>query len=319
MAMDLYQRLGVARGAGEAEIKKAYRSLAKQLHPDRNKDNPKAAERFSQITQAYDLLSDADKRARYDRGELDEDGNPKMSGFGGGGFGGAGGNPFGGGGFRPGAGGRPNFEDAQTADLGDIFEGLFNRGGAAGGPAGGGFGGARRPPAKGSDVGYRLNVPFTDAATLKDQRVTLSGARTIDVKLPAGLEDGAKIRLAGQGDPGPAGPGDAIVTIQVAPHRFFRRDGDDVRLDLPVTLKEAVLGGKARVPTADGPVTLTVPPGSSSGKVLRLKGRGWTRRDGTRGDQLVTLAVDVPAGDAALQAFVSGWSGGGDPRAAMGV
>ena len=315
MAMDLYQRLGIARGATEPEIKKAYRSLAKQLHPDRNTDNPKAAERFSQVTQAYDLLSDADKRARYDRGEIDEDGNPKMpSGFGGGGFGG-------GGGFRPGggAGGRPNFEDAATADLGDIFEGLFNRGGN-----GGGFGGARRPPPppppqKGGDVGYRLSVPFVDAATLADQRVTLAGGRSIDIKLPPGLDDGTKIRLAGQGEPGPAGAGAAIITIEIASHFFFRREGDDIRLDLPVTLNEAALGGKVRVPTVDGAVVLTVPKGASSGKVLRLRGKGFTRRDGTRGDQLVTLAVDVPAGDAELETFLANWKGGGNPRASLGV
>ena len=320
MAMDLYQRLGVARGATEAEIKKAYRSLAKQLHPDRNKDNPKAADRFAQVTAAYDLLSDADKRARYDRGEIDEDGNPKMP------FG------FGGAGPRPGGragGGRPNFEDAATADLGDIFEGLFNRGGAPGGGGfgggfgGGGFGGggARRPPppAKGADVAYRLSVPFTDAATLADQRVTLAGGKSIDLKLPPGLEDGSKIRLAGQGDAGPAGPGDAIVTLEIAPHRFYRRDGDDIRMDLPVTLGEAVAGGKVRVPTVDGTVAMTVPKGSTSGKVLRLKGKGFTRKDGTRGDQLATLMVDVPAGDAALEAFVAGWKGGGNPRAALGV
>jgi DnaJ-class molecular chaperone len=316
MAMDLYQRLGVARGATEPEIKKAYRSLAKQLHPDRNRDNPKAAERFAQVTAAYDLLSDADKRARYDRGEIDEDGNPKMPfGFGGGSRGGP----------RPGAGGRPSFEDAATADLGDIFEGLYNRGGGAGGPGGAGFGGAgfgggRRPPsAKGSDVGYRLAVPFADAARLADQRVTLAGGKSLDLKLPPGLEDGAKIRLSGQGDPGPAGAGDAIITIEIAPHRFYRRDGDDIRLDLPVTLNEAVLGGKVRVPTVEGAVMLTVPGGSTSGKVLRLKGRGFTRKDGTRGDQLVTLMVDVPAGDAALEAFLGSWTGGGNPRAGLGV
>ena len=313
--MDLYQRLGIARGASEAEIKKAYRSLAKQLHPDRNTDNPNAAERFSQITSAYDLLSDADKRARYDRGEIDEDGNPKMP-FG---FGGAG--PRGGG--RPGAGGRPNFEDAATADLGDIFEGLFNRGGAGGGGGfgGGGFGGGARraPPQKGSDVGYRLSVPFADAARLAEQRVTLAGGKSIDLKLPPGLEDGAKIRLAGQGDAGPAGAGDAIITIEIAPHRFYRREGDDIRLDLPVTLAEAVLGGKVRVPTVEGTVALTVPKGSSSGKVLRLKGRGFSKKDGTRGDQLVTLMIDAPAGDAALEAFVADWKGGGNPRAGLGV
>jgi len=162
-------------------------------------------------------------------------------------------------------------------------------------------------------------VPFADAARLADQRVTLAGGKSLDLKLPPGLEDGAKIRLSGQGDPGPAGAGDAIITIEIAPHRFYRRDGDDIRLDLPVTLNEAVLGGKVRVPTVEGAVMLTVPKGSTSGKVLRLKGRGFTRKDGTRGDQLVTLMVDVPAGDAALEAFLAGWTGGGNPRAGLGV
>src|SRR5574338_425012 len=159
MALDLYQRLGLKRGASEAEIKKAYRSLAKQLHPDRNKDNPKAAERFAQVTAAYDLLSDKDKRAQYDRGEIDEDGNPKMP-FGAGGFGG-GGRPGGGGGFEGFQGG---FAGAETADLSDLFEGLFGGGGRRGG---GGFGGFRqRAPQKGADIAYRLTVPFVDAATL---------------------------------------------------------------------------------------------------------------------------------------------------------
>ena len=311
--MDLYQRLGVKRGATEPEIKKAYRSLAKQLHPDRNKDNPKAAERFSQITHAYDLLSDKDKRARYDRGEIDEDGNPK-SPFGGGGFGGR---PGGFEGFPPGGG----FEGGNTADLSDLFEGLF--GGATGARrshpgAGAGFGRGRAPQ-KGADVAYRLKVPFVEAATLEPQRVTLGSGRTIDLKLPKGLEDGARIRLAGQGQEGPGGRGDAIVTIEIAPHPFYVREGDNIRLSLPVTLKEAVLGAKIKVPTPDGAVMLTVPKGSSSGKVLRLKGRGFTAKDGHRGDQLVQLAIDLPASDAELEKFAGEWTGGGNPRAALGV
>src|SRR5262245_52569986 len=206
--MELYQQRGVNRGASEAEIKKAYRSLAKQLHPDRNKDNPKAAERFAQVTRAYDLLSDKGKRAQYDRGEIDEDGNPRMP-FGGG-FGGSGAGP------RPGTGGGgfdgfPGGFSADTADLSDLFEGLFGGGsarrGAGGGGAFGGFGRAR-PPQKGADVAYRLKVSFTDAACLKDQRVTLSGGKTIDLKLPKGVEDGTKIRLSGQGEEGPGGRGD---------------------------------------------------------------------------------------------------------------
>ena len=323
--MDLYQRLGVKRGATEPEIKKAYRSLAKQLHPDRNTDNPKAAERFSQITHAYDLLSDKDKRARYDRGEIDEDGNPK-SPFGSGGVGGAGyAGHAGSGGF----GGRPSgyegfpgggFEGGNTADLSDLFEGLF--GGATGGrrPGGSGAGfGRSRAPQKGADVAYRLKVPFVDAATLQPQRVTLGSGRTIDLKLPKGVEDGARIRLAGQGQEGPGGRGDAIVTIEIAPHAFFVREGDNIRLTLPVSLKEAVLGAKVKVPTPDGAVMLTVPKGSSSGKLLRLKGRGFTAKNGVRGDQLVQLAVDLPAGDADLERFAADWTGGGNPRADLGV
>jgi DnaJ-class molecular chaperone len=317
MALDLYQRLGVKRGASEAEIKKAYRSLAKQLHPDRNKDKPDAARRFGEVTQAYDLLSDKDKRARYDRGEIDEDGNPKMP-FGGG---------FGGysnaGGPQPGAG-AGGFEDfsfaADSADLSDLFEGLF--GGATRSRGGGGFQGfgrKGRAPQKGADVAYRLSVPFIDAVALKPQRIKLGDGKTIDLKLPKGIEDGTKIRLTGKGEDGAGGRGDAIVTVELAPHRFFKRDGNDIRLELPVTLKEAVLGAKVKVPTPEGDVMLTVPKGTSSGKVLRLKGRGFAGKDGKRGDQLVTVEVDVPADDPALQQFAEQWDGGGNPRASLGV
>ena len=315
MALDLYQRLGLKRGASEAEIKKAYRSLAKQLHPDRNKDKPDAAKRFSEVTHAYDLLSDKDKRARYDRGEIDEDGNPKM--------------PFGGGfggytsrGPQPGGAGFENFNfgGADGADISDLFEGLF--GGAAGRNAGGPFGGFRqrsRAPQKGADVSYRLKVPFIDAVAKKPQRITLGDGKTIDLKLPNGLDDGTRIRLAGKGQDGPAGRGDAFVTIEIEPHRFFTREGNNVRLTLPITLKEAVLGAKVKVPTPEGPVMLTVPRGTSSGKVLRLKGRGFTAKDGKRGDQLVTAEIDVPADNAELQGFAEGWSGGGNPRDVLGV
>ena len=318
MALDLYQRLGLKRGASEAEIKKAYRSLAKQLHPDRNKDNPRAAERFTQVTAAYDLLSDKDKRARYDRGEIDEDGNPKM--------------PFGGGfgGYSQGAGPRPgaasegfenfNFGGADAADLSDLFEGLFGAGQARG-RGGGPFGGFRQraAPQKGADVAYRLKVSFDDAVALKPQRITLADGKTIDLKLPHGLEDGTKIRLAGKGQEGPGGRGDAIVTIEIGAHRFFRREGTNIRIDLPVTLKEAVLGAKVKVPTPEGPVMLTIPKGTSSGKVLRLKGRGFTARDGKRGDQLVAIEIEVPQNDSALQQFAESWDAGGNPRASLGV
>ena len=317
--MDLYQRLGIKRGASEAEVKKAYRSLAKQLHPDRNQDNPKAAERFNQITQAYDILSDKDKRARYDRGEIDDEGNPKFGGFGGGGSGGGG---FGGSaGPRPGQGGGfEGFDQAATADLSDLFEGLFagSRGGRRASP-GGGFGNRGRAPQKGPDVQYRLKVPFLDAATLAPQRVTLAAGKAIDVKLPKGVEEGSKIRLAGQGQPGPGGTGDAIIAIEIAAHPHFARDGKDIRLSLPISLKEAVLGAKVKAPTPEGPVMLTVPKGASSGKVLRIKGRGFTDKAGKRGDLLVSLAIDIPAGDAALETFAADWDGGGNPRSSLGV
>ena len=311
MMADPYQTLGVARSAAEADIKKAYRKLAKELHPDRNKDNPKAAERFSQVTNAYDLLSDKDKRARFDRGEIDGDGNPAA--------------PFGYGGQRPGAAGaqRGGFSSSgfefggDNAEMGDIFEGLFGGRGSGGGGFTSGFG--RRPAAKGATISYTLQVPLVDAATLGPQRVTLGDGKTIDLKLPAGVETGTQMKLTGKGEAGPGGAGDALVTIEVQPHRFFTRDGDDVRVDLPITLREAVLGGSVRAPTVEKPVMLTIPKGTTSGRTLRLKGKGFHKKSGGRGDQLVTLIIDIPAEDAALATFVEGWADGGNPRASMGV
>lgn len=291
---DPYSTLGVPRSASEAEIKSAYRKLAKELHPDKNKDNPAATERFSIVTRAYDLLNDKDKRARFDRGEIDVDGNPR--GPFGGGMGG-GGSPFGGG--QQGFGG-------EEVDLGDLFEGLF--GGRAGARGGGGFG--RRPappPRRGSNIGYNLKVPFAAAATLAPQRITLGDGKTIDLKLPAGVEDGTQMRLKGKGEPGAGGPGDALVTITVDSHAFYTRTGDDIRLDLPITLDEAVNGAKIKAPTVDGPVMLTVAPGSGSGKVLRLKGRGFSTKAGGRGDQLVTLQIQLPEDLTDLTARLQGW------------
>jgi len=315
---DPYQTLGVPRGAAEADIKKAYRKLAKELHPDRNTDNPKAAERFSKVTQAYDLLTDKDKRARFDRGEIDGDGNPAGFGFN------PGPRPGGGtGGFRS-----ENFDfGGEGADMSDIFEGLFGGGGgprgrgAPGGGGGfqGGFGGFGRQAPKGANTSYRLPVPFTDAATLAPQRVTLADGRTLDLKLPAGVETGTQMRLAGRGEEGPGGTGDALVTIEVQGHRFFTRDGDDIRLDLPVTLTEAVLGAQVRAPTAERPVMLTIPAGTTSGRTLRLKGKGFHKKGGGRGDQLVTLIVDLPRDDAALRQFAENWTPPGNPRGPMGV
>ncbi len=316
--MDLYQKLGVARNADEATIKKAYRSLAKQLHPDKNKDNPRAADRFADVTSAYDLLSDKDKRARYDRGEIDEAGNPKAP-FGFGGGQGAGGGPF-----RGARGGPAGFDAGGpqgTGDFSDIFDSLFGaqRGG---GPHPFGAGAGPRPrPARGADIAYRLAVPFEEAAALKPQRVTLAGGKAIDLKITADAVNGAAMRLAGQGEAGAGGQGDATVTVEVKPHRFFTRDGDDVRLDLPVRLDEAVLGASVKVPTPDGAVMLKVPAGASSGKVFRVPAKGFHGKDGKRGDLLVTLAVDLPPDDAALKAFAEGWESdrGRNPRAALEV
>jgi DnaJ-class molecular chaperone len=310
---DPYTILGVARSASEKDIKSAYRKLAKELHPDRNRDNPKAAEKFGEVTAAYDLLSDKDKRARFDRGEIDADGNPTM-GFGGGGPGGG----FGGGsqrGFR--ADGFEGFGQ-EGIDLGDIFEGLFGgRGGFAGGAGPGG--GRTRAAPKGANVQYKLGVSLPDAACRATQRITLADGKTIDLKLPAGVEDGTQMRLAGKGEAGPGGAGDALVTIKLQPHAFYRRDGDNLRLDLPISLDEAVGGAKVKVPTAEGPVMLSVAPGSSSGKVLRLKGRGFSRKDGTRGDQLVTLEVQLPEGDEDLARRLEGWRDSRNLRARLGV
>ena len=308
MAKDPYSILGVSRGASEKEIKSAYRKLAKQLHPDANKDNPKAADRFSEVTAAYDLLSDKDKRALVERGEIDMDGNPRGFGFGGGPGGGQRG-------FQ--SDGFEGFGGAEGVDLGDIFEGLFGgRGGA--GMGGMGARGRTRAAPRGANVQYRLSISLTDAATLADQRITLADGKTIDLKLPKGVEEGTQMRLSGKGQPGPGGPGDGLVTIHIQPHPFFTRSGDDLRIDLPITLDEAVNGAKVKVPTAGGAVMLSVPPNSSSGKVLRLKGKGFTRKDGSRGDQLINLQISLPEADEDLAQRLEGWRDTRDVRARMG-
>lgn len=326
---DPYGILGIPRTASEADIKSAYRKLAKELHPDRNKDNPKAAEKFSDVTRAYDLLSDKAKRAQFDRGEIDGDGNPA--------------NPFAGmggrGGFRPGGtygagpGGAPGAGDfggfgADDIDLGDLFEGLF--GGKARqqqAPPRRGFGRPPPPPPKrGADIQYRLAVPFVEAAAGRDQRITLADGKAINLKLPAGVEDGTMMRLKDKGHPGPGGNGDGIVMVEVGSHPFFRREGDNIRMDLPITLDEAVRGAKVKCPTVDGAVMLTIKPGTSGGTVLRLAGKGWTRKNGKladgkpeRGDQLVTLEIQLPEDLAALEQRLDGWIDPARPREKFGL
>jgi len=318
---DPYAILGVPRTASEKDIKSAYRKLAKKLHPDRNTDNPKAAEKFSQATNAYDLLSDKDQRARFDRGEIDAEGNPAHP------FGGMGGG-FGGGG---GSGGQRQYrpEDFQgfgtdDSDLGDIFEGLFGGGGGQKARTGGSPFGRRQqrpqpPRQKGADIAYRLKVPFVDAAASRDQRITLSDGKTIDLKLPAGVEDGTQMRLKGKGERGPGGSGDGIVTIAVETHAFFEREGNNVRLDLPLTLSEAVRGAKVKVPTVDGPVMLTIKPGMSGGTVMRLTGKGFTGKNGKRGDQLVKLQIALPDDASELTDALGDWQDISNPREKFGV
>ncbi len=274
-----YSILGVSKGADAKAIKSAYRKLAKELHPDKHPDNPQAADKFSEVTRAYDLLSDAGKRAQYDRGEIDENGQPR--GFGGGGFGGGAAGP-----------GGANFDFGSSGiDLGDIFDGLFGGGGAQARP---GPRPQQGPPPKGANIAYEHLVSFTDAATLTPQRIILRDGKTVEFKLPKGVVAGQQIRIPGKGQPGLGGNGDAMVTLKIGKHPHFVRDGDHVRIDLPISLKEAVVGGKVKVPTVDGAVMLTVPPKTNSGATMRIKGRGFSGKAGERGDQLVTLMIHLP-------------------------
>ncbi|MFU7527172.1 DnaJ C-terminal domain-containing protein [Qipengyuania sp. ASV99] len=333
---DPYQTLGVPRTASEKEIKSAYRKLAKELHPDRNKDNPKASEKFSDATKAYDLLSDRDKRAQFDRGEIDGEGNPANPFAGMGAGRGFGRNAYGGAG-RPGAGGYRDQEfggfGADEMDLGDLFEGLFGgRARQQEPPRPRGFGQRPPPPPprRGADIQYRLAVPFVEAASGRDQRITLADGKAINLKLPAGVEDGTQMRLKDKGHTGPGGHGDGIVMVEIAPHPFFRRDGDNIRMDLPITLDEAVNGGKIKCPTVDGPVMLTLKPGVSGGTVMRLSGKGWTRKPGAgsaaakgagpaRGDQLVTLEIQMPVDIGALKEKLGDWTDPARPREKFGL
>ena len=260
---DPYSILGVSKGADEKAIKSAYRKLATEWHHDKNKYNPKASERFSEMTQAYDFLSDPKKRGQFDRGEIDENGQPRF----------AGGNPFGGGGYSQGGPGGGNFDFGSGGiDLGDIFDGLF---GGGGGRPGAGPRPQQAPPPKGANIAYEHLVSFTDAATLAPQRITLGDGKTVEFKLPAGLVAGQQIRIPGRGQPGLGGNGDAMVTLKLGNHPVLAPDGDHTRIDLPISIKEAVDGGKLKVPTVDGAVMPPVPPRPNSGAVTRLNGSGF--------------------------------------------
>jgi DnaJ-class molecular chaperone len=306
---DPYTTLGVSKSASADEIKKAFRRQAKKFHPDQNKD-AKAQDKFAEVNQAYEILGDDAKRGQFDRGEIDGDGKPRFAGFEG--FGGgarragaggfdfeAGGNPFGRGGFR-GQGG--------TVDPSDFFADLFGNGGR------GGRAGASASPPKGEDVKADISVSLTDAVHGAQARVTLPTGRTLDIKVPAGMEDGKSIRLKGQGQPSPMGgpPGDALVTVHIARHKLFHVEGRDLRLDLPVTLYEAVLGAKVEVPTLDGAIELTLPAGARNGRTLRLRGKGLPAGNGqAAGDLLITPRITLPEGhDEALEALMREWQAG---------
>ncbi len=302
---DPYEVLGVSKGANEADVKSAYRRLAKKLHPDANKHDPKAASRFAELNAAYEIVGDGDKRKAFDRGEIDAEGKPRFQGFegfgaqpGGGAHGPGGAHfesfSFGPDGFRRSAGGA-GAGAGGGAGFEDLLRGMF--GGRSG--AGRGFGtqfetedfGAS---AGGQDLHASLTITLGDAAKGTKTRVHLPTGKDVEVKIPAGIASGQQIRLKGQGWPSATGrAGDALITINVAPHPLFKPDGADLRLELPITLYEAVLGGKVRVPTLDGAVELAIPAGTNSGRTFRLKGKGLKAKSGA-GDLLATVRVVLP-------------------------
>jgi len=301
VAKDPYKLLGVNKGASDKDIKKAYRALAKKWHPDKNPDNKKAAERFKEISAANTLLSDKDLRAQYDSGGIDASGQQQHPFAGRGGPGGG----MGGGWFR-------NASGAQmSGDMSDLFASLFGMqmGGGRGGPQ---FRRPTPPPQKGADVRYSLAISLPESVRGVTKQVRIGGGGQLKIKIPEGVNDGTTLRLRAKGQPGINGgpPGDAKVTIGVKSHKYLRRDGNNLRMDLPITLQEAVLGAKVKVPTPKGNVTLSVGPGSSSGKVLRLKGKGVKS-----GDLLVRLMIILPEkmGED-LKTCVDSWENQPDPR-----
>ena len=296
MAEDPYKELGVSRGATADELRKAFRKLAKQYHPDANPGNKSAEERFKRVSGAFDLLGDPDKRKKFDAGEIDADGRETVRGFQGGGspFGQSG--PGGGGGFRG--------AEFEGADLSDIFGEMFgSRGGA--GRGGGGFGGFNQ---RGQDTRAKLEIDLEEAIAGGKKRIAFSDGRTIEVSIPKGAIEGQMLRLKGQGAPGRSGPGDAIIELSLKPHPLYRNEGASLVMDLPVSVPDAVLGGKVQAPTPDGPVTLSIPAGSNSGSTLRLKGRGQFDARGKRGDLLARIVVTLPdAPDAELKKIAETW------------
>jgi DnaJ-class molecular chaperone len=301
LAKDPYAELSLPRSATADEVRKAFRKLAKQYHPDANPGNDAAEERFKRISAAFDILGDPIKRAKFDKGEIDAEGRETYGGHGGG----RGGNPFGAGGaprghgFGGGAGAQ--FEDV---DLSDILGGMFGGGGQRRGFSN--FDNVQ--PTRGADVRAKLEIDLEDAILGGKRRLTLHDGRTIEVTVPKGASDGQTLRLKGQGQGGRGGPGDAMIELGIRPHPIYRREGDALVMDVPVSVPDAVLGGKVTAPTPDGPVSLSVPKAANSGQTLRLKGRGMPDGKGKRGDLLARLVITLPdEPDEALIAIAEQW------------
>lgn len=306
---DPYEVLGVQRGASAAAIKSAYRKLAKKHHPDNNRDDPKAAARFSEVNTANEILGDEDKRKQFDRGEIDAEGKPRFQGF------------PGGGGSRAGAAGRggaqgfPGGGGMGGGGFEDILNSMF--GGAQARARGGGMGGGAQTfdfdtggfAAPDLDLNVAMTVTLEESVKGAEKRVRLPSGKELNVKIPAGVTEGQQIRLKGQGESAPNHrPGDLMITVSVAPHAFFKIDGRDLRVDLPITLYEAVLGAKVRAPTVGGAVELSIPKNTSSGRSFRLKGKGLPKAEGGNGDLYFTIRIMLPDGnDAELEALMTKW------------
>jgi DnaJ-class molecular chaperone len=305
---DPYEVLGVPRGASAAAIKSAYRKLAKKHHPDANKNDPKSAARFSELNSANEIIGDEEKRKQFDRGEIDADGKPRFQGFPGGDPRGRGTSP--GGGF--------DSHTFRSGGAGGGFEDILNSmfGGAAARGARPGAGGTFEFDPGGIAIDLDLNVAMTvsleEAVHGVTKRVRLPTGKELDVKIPAGVVAGQQIRLKGQGETAPGHrPGDLLITVSIAPHAIFKVDGSDLRVDLPITLYEAVLGGKVRVPTLGSAVELSIPKNTSSGRTFRLKGKGLPKATAMTGDLFVTTRIMLPDGnDAELEALMQKWRDG---------
>ena len=290
MGKDLYSILGVAKTATKAEIKSAYHKLARKYHPDVNKDNPQAAEKFKEISAAYDILGDDDKRKKYDNNEIDSEGKPTGFGAGFGGSYSGSGNPFGQGGFySSSSGGGANFDFSSI--FGDDIFSAFSGGSQRGYQ---GFSSSARRSQKGEDINYTMRLDFLTAVKGGERQISLNG-KNVNVKIPSGTIDGQTLRLKGLGNPGHYGGenGDVLITLNVDKHPYFSLEGQNIIMELPISIKEAVLGGKVTVPTIDGQVMVKIPPYASSGDKLRLKGKGVKNRNGV-GDQMVILKIISP-------------------------